>query len=253
MIWHAVTTCNEAQWTSYGRAMAATFDRLWPPEIPLTVYAEGFQGETHGRIHFADLANAAPWLEPWKAARTLEQRGIKPDGSHTFKLDAVRFSHKIAAIGAAAEEQCDVLIWMDADTVTHAPVTVGWLESLFPSHTQIAWLDRERYYPECGFLMFRLPEAAPVIAEILRMYQSGEIFALPQTHDSFVIQHVVDRFVARGEIKVSSLSGEGRKYHHCAPNSLISHCVDHLKGKRKALGRTPKHERQVPGGGAYWR
>jgi hypothetical protein len=29
--------------------------------------------------------------------------------------------------------------------------------------------------------------------------------------------------------------------------------LDHLKGSRKAGGRTPPHERVVAGGGKYWR
>ena len=39
-------------------------------------------------------------------------------------------------------------------------------------------------------MMFRIPAARRVIREIVKMYRTGAIFDLPETHDSFVIAHV---------------------------------------------------------------
>lgn len=238
-------------WQAYGRAMATTFERHWPADVELTIYAEGFDGDRNGRVRFVDLDQAAPWLKPWKAKRTPDQRGMTPRG-YKFRWDAVKFAHKVAALGAAAELEADVLIWLDADIVTHAPVTVEWLDSLFPASADLAWLDRARVYPECGFLMFRLPACGRVIRQIVTTYQTGEIFKLREWHDSYVIETIVKAAEAMGEIRVASLSGEGRAHHHVLPNSPVSACLDHLKGNRKTMGRTPKHERRVAGGGAYW-
>ena len=247
----AVTTCNGEQWTQYGRAMATTFCRHWP-EVRLRVYAEGFATEQNGRVEFVDLDSAAPWLAPWKESCGPSARGITPEG-YRFRWDCVKFAHKIAAIGAAADEFDEgVLIWMDADIVTHSPVSMTWLEGLFPEPADIAWLDRIGVYPECGFMMFRLPSALQVIRDLVFVYRGGQVFEFAETHDSFVIQRIVNSAVASGEIIVCSLSGEGRRHHHVLANSPLGTRLDHLKGKRKAMGRTPKHERRVAGGGAYW-
>lgn len=253
MSYLAVTTCNAEQWAKYGRAMARTFCRYWPADVPLCVYAEGFEPGGDLPIRVVDLDIAAPWLEPWKAERTAAHRGMA-NGKYTATLDAVRFSHKVAAIGAAAREDTDVLIWMDADIVTHQPVTVGWLDSLFPRTADMAWLDRETKYPECGFLMFRLPNTIAVIDEIVSMYRSEDIFKLSETHDSYVIQQVVEAAVRRGEIKMASLSGEARRCRHPFVAGLLGSRMDHLKGtQRKEAGRSFRTDLLNPRREPYWR
>jgi hypothetical protein len=252
MSYSAITTCNAEQWARYGRAMVKTFQRFWPDQVPLTVYSEGFQPQVNGRVRHADLYGAAPWLEAWKEARTPAQRGMTPKG-YRYRWDAARFSHKVAAIEAGASQtNTDVLIWMDADIVTHAPVTTAWLDSLLPVDSDLGWLDRENYYPECGFLMFRLPNCARVIRQIGKAYRSGDIFRLGQWHDSYVIETMVMAAVARGKIKVASLSGEGRTSHHPLVNSRLGECLDHLKGSRKARGRSAKHDLVKARSEPYW-
>jgi hypothetical protein len=258
--WHAITTCNAEQWESYGRAMVVTFCRHWPDEVGLTVYAEGFSGDCNDHVQFVDLDQAAPWLAPWKATRTKEQRGFvpRPGKPHNFKYDAARFSHKIAAIGAAANEinglECAAanLIWLDADIVTHADVTVDWLDSLWSSDADMAWLDRARCYPECGFMMFRLPACERVIRQIVATYQSGEIFKLQEWHDSYVIQAVCGVARQTQGLRIASLSGKARNIHHILPNSPLGERLDHLKGARKARGRTSAGERVIGSRTGYW-
>jgi hypothetical protein len=250
MIFAAITTCNREQWSEYGRAMATTFVRHWSEEIGLTVYTEGFSGKPNGRVRFVDLDQAAPWLGPWKAERTPDQRGMTPNG-YRYRWDAVKFSHKIAAIGAAVSLPCDVLIWLDADVVSHAPVTIDWLDSLFPADADVAWLDRERYYPECGFMMLRWPAAGEMISDLVATYRTGAIFRLQQWHDSFVIETIVKAAEARGTIKVASLSGAAKSCHHPLAAGAIGSRLDHLKGNRKTLGRSVEYVGKRPE--PYWR
>jgi hypothetical protein len=257
----AVTTCNAKQWELYGRRMVRSFLTYWSDEVALVLYAEGFAGDADsafggedGGVRFIDLDEAAPWLAPWKAAYGpyWYPKLAATDGD--FRYDAIRFSHKIAAIGAAAERRdADVLIWLDADTVTHAPVTAEWLESLFPEPATVAWLDRPGVYCESGFLMFRMPAARGVIEQIVECYCSGMVFRLAQQHDAYVIQQVVDAAVRNGDIRVHSLSGPNALRSHPWLHSPLAERMDHLKGARKLFGRTPKHERRVKDDVAYWR
>lgn len=258
----AVTTCNAEQWERFGRAMVRTFARHWPQAVRLEVHCEGFWSlediksdarEPTPWIGYTELYEAAPWLATFKALYRDPQYNGGSNG-RDYRHDAVRFAHKVAALGAAAEDaDCDVLIWIDADVVTHASVTVDWLESLFPEPAVVAWLDRDNCYPECGFLMFRMPSARKVIREVVKSYRNGSIFKLPEWHDSYVIQHVVQK----SGVAVHSLSGpEGRKHRgHPWIASELAAKMDHLKGERRkhdgrsALGQELKSRRTE----AYWR
>jgi hypothetical protein len=256
VIWRAITTANAAIWENYGRAMAVTFARHWPDAVQLTVYTEKFDAGQNGSVRFVDLDQAAPWLAEFKDRYRHPMYNGGPS-RRDYRHDAVRFAHKVAAIGAAAEDvsrETDCLIWLDADIVTHAPVTLDWLASLFPEPAVVAWLDRQRTYPECGFVMFRLPEARPVIGAIVEAYRTGAIFKLAEWHDSFVIQH----YVLKSGVAVHSLSGpEGRKHTgHPWISSPLAACCDHLKGEtRKAHGRSLPQDlmaARVPRPEPYW-
>lgn len=254
----SVTTCSAEQWKQYGRAMASTFARHWPDNVPLWLYAEGFVPEPtkpKSAFVFWDLDESAPWLAEFKAAHDKPQyRGGQ--GRRDYRRDAVRFAHKIAALGAAVEQaDCDVLIWVDADIVTHAKVTTEWLDGLFPQTAGLAWLDRMFSYPECGFMMFRLPETRKLIAKAVAMYRDGGVFKLPEHHDSYVFQHLANSMAAKGVLKIHSLSGEGRVHTgHPFANAPIAACLDHLKGEsRKAAGHSLATDVKVPRSEPYWR
>ena len=244
----AITTCNERQWAEHGRRMATSFARYWPSSVPLRVYAEGFRERTQ-LFEMVDLDTAAPWLGPWKAARTSAQRGVL-NGRYNYRLDAARFVHKVAAIGAAAESSnSDVLIWMDADVVPFERASIEWLARLLPADAPMAWLDRATKYPECGFLMFRLPACRELVRSWVEQYRIGEVFKLPETHDSFVLQHLVK---ASG-ITPASLSGDARNARHTFISGPLGAKLDHLKGARKAQGRSHKSDLIRPRPEAYWR
>lgn len=247
----AITTCNKEQWQQFGRRMAATFCEHWPRDLALVMYAERFDPSGDLPLEVVNLEIAAPWQPLFEQLYSAPQYNGGSNG-RDYRRDAVRFSHKVAAIGHAADTyDCDVLIWIDADVVTHAPVTTEWLNSLFPEPATIAWLDRDNCYPECGFVMFRMPAARKLIRTVVGSYRGGAIFELPETHDSYVIQHVARRM----GVKAHSLSGaEGRKAvgHPWCASELASR-MDHLKGEvRKGRGKSLPQDLKVPRPEAYW-
>lgn len=250
MTFAAVTTCNLAGWDAYGVRMVRSFVRHWPADVPLYVYSED-------AISVA-MKPLPRWLNEFK-----ERHRKNPDahgragGAYNYTRDCVRFAHKVAAVtDAALSVDADVLIWMDADTVTHARVTVGWLEELMPDDCYIAWLDRVRIYPECGFYMLALKHPAHrwIMESWVDLYRSDAVLKFPQTHDCWSLQAVIEDAQKRGDIKVHSLSGErGRKTHHPLINGPLSKCLDHCKGPRKDIGRTPSRERVIHDENPYWR
>lgn len=238
-----VTTCNRDGWEKTGRRMAASFKAMWPDTVPLIVYAEGFIPDVSG-LHVRRLP---PWHEQFKAQHinspVATGRGA---GAYDFKTDCVRFSHKVAAvIDAGLAVRDGVLIWIDADTFTHAPVTETWLEGLFPGSSYIAWLDRLNNYPECGFVMYRCHHRSHkrIMNTWRDLYVGGEVFELLQTHDCFSLQYVIETAVLNGAIeRPVSLSGAHRGWHHPFVAGPLGACLDHMKGGRKDEGKSRRRD-----------
>lgn len=251
-MFRAITTCNAEGWEKTGRSMAQSFVEHWV-DVPLTVYAEGFVPDVAG----VDVAALPDWHAAFKAryAGLPDARGMKT-GRYNYRRDCVRFSHKVAAITDAGAESTGVLIWLDADTKTFDAVRPAWLAQLLGPAAYIAWLGRHGTYPECGFLMFDTehPAHLEIMAELRRRYESGEVFGMAETHDSYVLQDVIETAHAmRRILPPRNLSGPHSRRGHPWLGSRLAERMDHLKGARKDLGRTPKHERDVKDGVGYWR
>lgn len=239
----AISTFNKAGLDLYGRRMMQTFAKHWPASVELTVYSEGWSEDCPAKL--VDLVSASPWLAAFKERNA---RIIPRD----YRWDAVRFSHKVAAVcHASLSTDADVLIWLDGDIITHAPISEADLEGLAPNGKEwIAWLDREKVYPECGLYMLNCKHK--IHHEVTKWFQSQYVedlvFKLPEWHDSYVLEHVV----RHSAVQTKSLSGEGRKTSHPLVNGPLSKFFDHAKGNRKKSGRTPKGERKIRDGVAYW-
>jgi hypothetical protein len=231
--------------------MAMTFARHWPKSVNLTLYAEGFDPKLP-TLH--DIRSLPRWLTEFKLRHRTNplHNGIVHAKPYQMLFDAVRFSHKVAAMtDAATDTQADVLIWADADIVTHAPVSEEFLAKLLPPEAALSWLWRSHKYPETGFIMFNMRhECTPrLLAAFKHLYTEDTLFGLNAWTDCHALQAAVDRMGAPWH----SLSGEFHKTGHPFVNGILGTVMDHLKGERKRTGRSRrmdlKHRREE----AYWR
>lgn len=229
----AVTTYAPRHWESHAKRCVETFRAHWGA-IPLEQWVD------------ADLETYSPWLLAFK-----KRHAHRP--THDYRMDAVRFAHKVAAIELAdAASTADVLIWIDADCVTHAEVTPAWLEQLL-GNGDFGYLRRTMKYPECGFMMFRRNgRGLAFIDAIVKQYSSDALFALPEWHDSFVIDHVRAQREQLGLLRCTSLSGSGERTHHPLVNGPLGAKLDHLKGPRKDAGRSHGRDLKVARPEPYW-
>lgn len=239
----AITTCSSAGWKLYGRRMAESWTRHWP--VPLTVWTEGFLCPLSGVS--VESLDSVGWLQDFK-----QRHRRLPTGN--YRMDAVRFAHKTAAvIESALAFDCEHLIWVDADTVTHSRVPPAFVETLLPKGEQyIAWLDRVGNYPECGFYVLNLkhPEHRAAMLMWRSWYTGGDLFKLPEWHDSFVLQQLVE---ALG-LPTKSLSGErAARTGHPFINGPLGAYMDHLKGARKQTGKSRRKDLRVLRTEPYWR
>lgn len=238
-----VTTCNKAQFETHGRACVKSFIRHWPVDIRLRFYNEDMGKD---ELPIGCLSRPFPeWFLKFKAKYSgimdangrdpKRNRPNKPD--YDFKRDCIRFAHKVGAFVDAAEQcEAETLIWMDADIITDRPVDHVWLNSLFPQPAFIAWLDRVKTYPECGFFMVNMDHGSTssFIRGLREIYESGNVFALPQTHDSFVIEFIIARMMKAHLIEAPvSLSRSARSSSDPFSFCPLAERMQHLKGKKK--------------------
>lgn len=254
MRYHVVTTMNESAWQSYGERMIDSFVKCWPQDcLPISIYAEGFE------VNKTDVCvlRLPRWIDEFKAIHKLDPKknGLRR-GHYDYRFDGVKFAHKVAAMTDFGLKVKDgIMVWLDADTFTHSKVSCEWLSSLFPGNGYVAWLDRLNSYIETGFLMFRVEHKSHkhFMTELERIYRSGQVFKMPETHDSFVIHYLIRLYQSLGNVeKPVSLSGDVR-WHHPFINGPLGSRLDHMKGPRKERGHSDVKDLKVRRPEPYWR
>jgi len=225
----AVTTYADRHWNEYAHRCVETFRKHW--------------GSTQLRTYNDQaLEDASDWLPEFKL-----RHSHLP--TYNYRFDAIRFAHKVAAIQLAFRVgHGDVLIWIDADCVTHSPVTAAWLSGLL-GDADFGYLRRAKKYSETGFMMIRRnPKGAELVAEVVRLYRTDRLFNLPEWHDCMAIDSVREET----GIRSVSLSGDAEATGHPLVNGPLGACLDHLKGKRKSAGRSHKSDLMRPRTEGYW-
>lgn len=269
-----VTSCSAAGWEQYGRRCVETFMKHWPRTAALQVHSEdlhraqmiGILGREGGRdlCFHQQLADAGyrAYFErhannPRAHGRVQERGQLWPAkalaSGQNWRYDAYRFAHKVFAIHAAARALAGGrLYWVDADSVTFAPVPIELLERLLPGDVALSYLDRGDYPSECGFVGYNLdhPAARPFIEAFADLYLSDRVFAeVPEWHDSYVF----DWLRKRQNLPAYQIPYAAGQRRHPFVNSELGRYVDHLKGPRKAAGKTPRHELAANLDVPYWR
>lgn len=266
MKYTVVTTFNAAGYEKYGHRMIQTFLQNWPTEITLVVYAEGCSvTETADNLIVHDLEFASPELvafkNKWRGVPKANGdvsdcpiRSQRRDSGKGFKWDAVRFAHKVYAIFHCAKtHNTDWLLWMDADTICHSPISSADVDRLCPNNVELCFLGRRGKFTECGLyaMNMRVQGITRWLEDFQHHYDDAEngIFQLAEWHDSFVFDAVRKNHTLREKDWSSHIiSGEG----HPLINSDWGAYLDHLKGKRKDTGRSLTTDLKVKRTEAYW-
>ena len=271
-----VTTFHEEGLKKYGQRMINTFCENWPAEVVLHLYPEQCNPaiRDHSRVtlkRLEEVEELMAFKNIWKSVPKANGdvssdpvRSLRKDSGKGFKWHAVRFAHKVYAIfDCAKETDADILIWMDADTICHSPITMDELYRMIPLDSELCYLGRKGKYSECGLysMNLRSSNVQAFLKEFQRFYDQAEqgIFRLAEWHDSFVFDAVRVKFpqmrqldwaVHLHDIRPSSGSSQGEG--HPLINSEWGAWLDHLKGGRKKLGRSKPEDLKVPRKESYW-
>lgn len=229
----------------YGQRFLKSFDRHWPQRVELQVYTERPEPMPRGACR--DL-----WAIPGarEVAQFMDQhpryagRNVQPDwkpkdraAGYNFRFDAAKFWKQILIPQAAAIglDDDDILIWLDGDVDTTAPVPVTRIVDML-INADVAFLGRSPKHSEIGFWAIRISQNARYFLEtIANIYRSGEFVDLAEWHSAFVWDHVRRSFEAGDRLECHNLCPPGARGHVWPATELAAY-TRHDKGSRKPRG-----------------
>lgn len=266
MKYTVITSCNEDGLKQYGQRMIDTFEQYWPSEVDLVVCAENCQPKvtrSNTRVH--DLLEVSPncraFVERHRNNPLAHGQAGPPEvwnPRKAFRWNAVRFAYKVFSVSLCANYTSNGwMIWIDADTHTHSPVPLSWLDTVCPSTAMISYLGRgEKYHSECGWVGYNLdqPEARNFIADFVSMYNTDRIFEEREWHDSYIWDVVRKRYQDTNQFHNLNPSWNDKGLAgHPFINSELGLYMDHVKGDRKTYGHSKAKEVISHPNHPYWR
>lgn len=273
MKYAVITTFHQPGLTQYAQTMIDTFEQYWPDTVDLYCYAEDCKPiTTKSNVHVLDLHEQSPDLVqfknkycnvPWANGMEMKETGL-PFKDNNFKWDAVRFSNKVfTVIDAVRNIPADWIIWLDADSKTHSPVSLEFLQRVCPANHFVSYLGRrEKYHSECGWVAYNVnhKDAHQFVTDWRNLYMTGALFDLKEYHDSYVFDHLRKQYQERGT-PFYNLSPElpNKGPGHPFIASELGRVMDHMKGtQRKELGHSLADDVRVKNQGLnqdleYWK
>ena len=273
-----VTTFHPEGLEKYGQRFIDSFaERV--ERVKLLVYAENCipVNPNPEQITILDAQQALPKLNKFKLKYkdVPKANGIPPpeikarrprDWHKAFKWDAVRFANKVYAVfDACASRPSNWVVWMDADTYVHSPITYNEFKDLLPDNSYITYVGRgkgSQTWPECGFYGMNLnhPVCHSFLKDVERMYEDAEngIFTLEEWHDSYVFGEILKKYKdfnaaydysAEMYLREAKTGGGGHPY----INGVLGTWFDHMKGGRKEKGKSTKKDIIVNRSEDYWK
>ena len=191
---HVVTTCSPEGYRLYGKKCVESFLKHWPKEIILSLFYESpldkyeFSPICKDRIRLFDLGAETAihdFIADW---------GWHPRLTHPtdYRLQGVRFCHKVFAMTADCLPKSGIRIWLDADTETTKPIDHDYLGRCLPAENDVcSYLGRTQWHhSETGWLGFNLGGGELLgdlmLCQLLCMYTEGAVTRQEETHDAWV-------------------------------------------------------------------
>lgn len=230
----AITTFNKPYYDNMAHKMVETYLKFWPKDIPLYVYTEDMKLPVQAEnLKELDIYENCPGLKEF-----LDWRGDHFTRGMAFKT--------YSFISAFKNIECDVIIYLDADSVTYKTITREFLDSLLPNKELTAymgvtmnkgkWQGNETENAETCIYLFNKQHAGAkqFMDHYEYIYESREIddrqrFKKP--HDTWAFTECVQRALANGHL-INDLHPT-RKAHSPLKETVLGDYFRHFKGARK--------------------
>lgn len=250
-----VTSFSEEGYHSYAKHMLESIKEKWNPEhFKLIAYYHDFVLEdlsppTCDTISYRNLNDVTEMVE-YRERMKLHDGTEGGKMPYNWRLDAIKWCHKVYAMTDLAFEMMDVtdkyitagveppennwMIWIDADTVATKRLDVEQLKSWLPDAADLVHLGRtDADYSETSFMGFNLGvhNTCSLLADLRGAYTIGEVIAYREWHDGFIFERLLNIYKAHG-MEVHNLSPNVKGLAAFA-QSPLSEYFDHFKGQRK--------------------
>ena len=206
-------------------------------EIPLHIYVEDGEYPSY-KGHDITFHNIFE-EEPECRAFVHRNRHRQPT---SYLQDGVRFCYKVFAQCQASKLGGEML-WIDADSVFLNKIDEEWVSHVL-DYNFVAFFDRPGMYTECGFMAYDLtkPCSNTFFDKFKNMYVSDSIYNLKECHDSYIFDQV--RAMCKEEEGYSERYlgqyTKHKKLHVMALDPFMSKYIDHRKGNRKSMKKSPE-------------
>lgn len=239
-----VTAFSADGYHQYGKRFLDSYDAPFDLELYVEGLPVGYVDApvVHNQMEIPGLL---AFLRTWATDKRVAGReAIKQwndkerRAGYSYRFDAYKFCRMVYTMWDAARDYTGLMIWLDGDSVIRQRLPDDFFERYLPDDCAYAYLGREPKHTETGFLIFRLPDAMPILQLWRDFYDSEEFLNFKEWHSAYLFDRAREQFP---DIKGNNLTpgGRGHVIHKCEVGSYI----DHLKGNRKNRGRSPEARR----------
>jgi glutamine cyclotransferase len=249
-MYNFVTSFHKQHEEVYGLKMLDSVVKKWKPtDFKLYVYLEGYDGKSDGLpqadfIEYRHLENIQARTD--FITRNSDKNGRFGEAPYNYRMDAVRFCHKVYAMSdlffeLLEQESRDWMVWLDADTLTKKMFKAEDAAKILIPEVDIVHLGRiDIDYSETGFIGFNLGmhNACSLLVDLRGAYDTDEVFAYREWTDAFVFTRLLKIYEAHG-MKARNLS-EGVRGLSVFDQCMLDEHFTHNKGNLKLNNETSK-------------
>jgi hypothetical protein len=257
-----VTSFPKRHEEAYGLQMLQSVVDKWKPDdFRLIVYLEDYNGDydslpSASHIEYRDIESIEArnnFIE-----RNKDKNGSFAEAPYNYRMDAVRFCHKVYAYSELAmelinEEYKGWLAWLDADTITKKMFKAEDAAKIMLDEVDMVHLGRiDIDYSETGFTAWNMAyhNACSHIIDIRGAYDTDEVFGYREWTDAFLFTRLLKIYEAHGA-KVRNLS-EGVRglsvFDQCMLDDYFTHNKGNLKWQKTEVAKDvtgPKRYKQL--------
>lgn len=238
-----VTGFSAKGYAEYGQRFMDTFKQygnghdlhLYTQDVTLIKDCEQFQqGDIPGLEDFLQYSAGLPETQGKAATKSWKPKEIK--AGYSYRFDAFKFCKMVFTMHAAAHYiGKGYMVWLDGDNVVRDTLPSDLAERSLPEGGDYAYLGREPKHTETGYLVFRLPEALPILDSWVRYYSRLTFLQEKEWHSAFLFDRARE---CHPEIRGHNLTpgGKGHVIHKCWVGTIF----DHQKGARKGMAKSPE-------------
>lgn len=230
-----ITTFNEDYYNNMAYAMVKTYKKFWPSDINLYVYLEDFtlpeEAKAPNIIEYDIFEKCYPNFQA-----TLDWLGTKRNYIRGFLFKTYAFIHAVRNLKE------DVIIYLDADSLTFKTIDKNWLLSLLPDNSLTAYMgvtmnkgSMKENAETCIYMFDKTHKGAKdFIDHYEHIYESRDIMdesRFEKPHDTWAYTECVQKAKAAGH-RINDVNHNRKSQSPLRFTEFGKH-FRHFKGKRK--------------------